>query len=112
MIQWVEEPMRVEGMGIRAADRLVLDQGDPQIAFHLKRDPALADRLERIGALGRSHEITGATRDQEAKQITLRVRIENGGPVISLAFHLEASLSIIRCIRHVPGTKPPFTYDY
>lgn len=112
MIQWVEEPMRIEGMGIRPCDRLVLDPEDPQITFHLKREPDLASRLERIGALGEAHEITASSRDLENRQVAVRIRIENDGTDVWLAFHLEASLSIIRSIRQVPGTKAPFTYDY
>lgn len=112
MIQRVEEPMRIEGMGIRPYDRLVLDPNDLQIAFHLKREPDLADRLERIGALGESHEITAFKRDVEDRQVAVRIRIENDGTDLWLAFHLEASLSIIRCFKHVPSTKAPFTYDY
>lgn len=112
MIQWVEEPMQIEGMGIKPYDRLVLDPDDPQIAFHLKREPELADRLERIGALGEWHEITASSRDLENRQVGVRIRIENDGTDVWLAFHMEASLSIIRCIKHVPSTKAPFTYDY
>lgn len=47
MIERLEEPMRVEAMGIRPADRLVLDRNDPQIDFHLHRDREFADRLEK-----------------------------------------------------------------
>lgn len=112
MIQWVEEPMRIEGMGIKPHDRLILDPDDPQIAFHLKREPELADRLERIGALGESHEITASSRDLENRQVSVRIKIANDGTDVWLAFHMEASLSIIRCIKHVPSSKAPFTYDY
>lgn len=112
MIQWVEEPMRIEGMGIRPCDRLVLDSDDPQIAFHLNREPELAERLDRIGALGESHEITASSRDLENRQVAVRIKIENDGTDVWLAFHLEASLSIIRRIKHVRRTKAPFTYDY
>lgn len=96
MIERLEEPMRVEAMGIRPADRLVLDRNDPQIAFHLHRDRELSDRLEKAEAFGTPHSVIERSRERDENQVTLRIRIGDCGPDISLGFHPEASLSIVR----------------
>lgn len=101
MIDRLEEPMRVEAMGIRPADRLVLDRNDPQIAFHLHRDREFADRLENTEGFGKPHEIIHWRRERDENQVTVSVRMDDGGPDVWLGFHPESSLSVMRLVKFI-----------
>lgn len=107
MIERLEEPMRVEAMGIRPADRLVLDRNDPQIDFHLHRDREFADRLEKAEGFGRPHEIIHWRRERDENQVTVSVRIDDGDPDVWLGFHPEASLCVMRLVKFVLAEDDP-----
>lgn len=98
MIERVEEPMRIEAMGIRPADRLVLDRNDPQLAFHLHRDRELAERLEKVEGppeVIEWHWVKGEN------NVAVSIRIDDDGPDVWIGLHPEVSLSVLRLVKFV-----------
>lgn len=97
----VEESMRVEAMGIRPADRLVLDRNDPQLAFHLHRNRELADRLEKVEGIGTPHEVIEWRWAKGENNVAVSIRIDDDGPDVWIGFHTEVSLSVLRLVKSV-----------